>query len=668
MGGTLQKDVRAAAAAGKGLLADAREIIESARAGAYRAVNAALVQRNWLLGKRIAEEELKGERAEYGRGIVKELSEALTEEYGKGFDATNLYKFVEFFKAFPILDTLCIKSGGLLSWSHYRTLLQVNNVEAREWYKEEAGAETWSVRTLQRNISSQYYERTLLSQSKGAVKAEMQRLTSPLQDRLEFIKNPVVAEFLGLAQRTDFTESDLETRILDNLGKFLMELGKGYSFVGRQHRIHTEKEDYFVDLVFYNYLLKCFVLVDLKTSKITHQDVGQMDMYVRMFDEKRRGEGDNPTLGVILCADTDSDVARYSVLKGSEQLFASKYKLMLPSEEALRAEIEAQKAIFEAQHWTRTEARRDGGAEGGFCTKGQKGEKEGGEENPTRRRGDAEGEGMCVREEEVEWKGKMSHAKSAKSAKGKEKKLGWLDASCIRTIMGQAGEDERADLRRQEAQEWWSCDRGEYAWLASAEELQAALDMEPDGKGDCHFCQTWLRRSVTPIAPTKEARELARIILVEHRLPRDVETDALEVAMAAVAGVDLFVTSNDLNLGNAFVARRLAMTLYFASKGERDYDRLQIATPGQLLLNETPNPFDQELAEIRQKHHEECPGTLEEYAQYLSEKGRKAREEYLAKLEAWKTAGEAYCAEQARKRAAGVETMNPANRLEEVAG
>ena len=352
---------------GKDLLADARTIIEAARGVAYRAVNAALVQRNWLLGKRIAEEELEGKRAEYGRKVIGELAAKLTEEYGRGFSMPALYQFTEFYRAFPILYSLRIKSGDILSWTHYRILLQVKNGEARDWYKEEAGAETWSARTLQRNISSQYYERTLLSQAKGAVKAEMKRLTAPLQDRLEFIKNPVVAEFLGLAPRTDFTESDLETRILDNLGKFLMELGKGYAFVARQQRIHTEKEDYYVDLVFYNYLLKCFVLIDLKTSKITHQDVGQMDMYVRMFDERRRGEGDNPTLGIILCADTDSDVARYSVLKGSEQLFASKYKLMLPSEEELRAEIEAQKAIFEAQHGEEPHAaaRRRGGAEGG---------------------------------------------------------------------------------------------------------------------------------------------------------------------------------------------------------------------------------------------------------------------------------------------------------------
>ena len=195
-----------------------------------------------------------------------------------------------------------------------------------------------------------YYERTLLSQSKDAVRAEMVEITKPLQEKLEFIKNPVIAEFLGVKQDTSFTENDLETAILDNVRDFLMELGKGYAFVARQQHIHTEKEDYYIDLVFYNYILKCFVLIDLKTSKITHQDVGQMDMYVRMYDQLKRGEGDNPTLGIILCADTDSDIARYSMLHGSEQLFASKYKLLLPSEEELRAEIEAQKMFWIEQH------------------------------------------------------------------------------------------------------------------------------------------------------------------------------------------------------------------------------------------------------------------------------------------------------------------------------
>ena len=338
-------------AKGADLLTDARAIIDSARTSAYRAVNVALVYRNWLLGRRIAEDDLGGrDRAEYGKQVIGNLAAQLTALYGKGFDFGSLYKFMLFYRRFPILDSLCPKSGGLLGWSHYRTLLQVENREALFWYRDEAATETWSVRTLQRNIYSQYYERTLLSQNKDAVKAEMVRVTTPLQDRLEFIKNPVVAEFLGLSPRTDFTESDLETRILDNLGKFLMELGKGYAFVARQQHIQTEKADYFIDLVFYNYLLKCFVLIDLKTSKITHQDVGQMDMYVRMYDERKRSEGDNPTLGIILCSDTDSDIARYSMLHGSEQLFASKYKLLLPSEEELRAEIEAQKTFWIEQH------------------------------------------------------------------------------------------------------------------------------------------------------------------------------------------------------------------------------------------------------------------------------------------------------------------------------
>lgn len=263
---------------------------------------------------------------------------------------SSLYKYLRFYKTFPILDSLRPKSGNILSWTHYRVLLQVSEANVREWYLNEAASQTWSARTLQRNVSSQYYQRMLLSQHKDAVKAEMQKITSPLQERLEFIRNPVVTEFLGLSQNNDFTETKLETAILDNIQKFLMELGKGYAFVARQQHIQTEKEDYFIDLVFYNYILKCFVLVDLKTSKITHQDVGQMDMYICMYDSLKRTEGDNPTLGIILCADTDSDIAKYSIMHGNEQLFASKYILFLPTEEELRTEIEIQKQFFWEQH------------------------------------------------------------------------------------------------------------------------------------------------------------------------------------------------------------------------------------------------------------------------------------------------------------------------------
>ena len=333
------------------LATDLGSIIEQAKGVAYRAVDTVLVYRNWLLGKRIAEEELKGAaRAEYGKETMMQLSAALTAKYGKGFSFVSLYQFLAFFKKFPILNALRTKSGGVLGWYQYRTLLQVENPDAVRWYIDEAEAGTWSGRTLQRNISSQYYERTLLSQSKDAVRAEMVEITKPLQEKLEFIKNPVIAEFLGVKQDTSFTENDLETAILDNVRDFLMELGKGYAFVARQQHIHTEKEDYYIDLVFYNYILKCFVLIDLKTSKITHQDVGQMDMYVRMYDQLKRGEGDNPTLGIVLCSDTDSDIAKYSILHGNEQLFATKYRLCLPSDEELRKEIEVQKQIFVEQH------------------------------------------------------------------------------------------------------------------------------------------------------------------------------------------------------------------------------------------------------------------------------------------------------------------------------
>lgn len=334
------------------IISDMQSIIDASQSQALQAVNTALVQRNWLIGYRIAEEELNGsERAEYGVSVIKELSKELTKIYGKGFTKTNLYSFYSFYRYFPeIFHAPSGKSISMLSWTHYRCLIQVKDETARKWYEKEAYEQTWSARTLQRNIESQYYYRLLASQNPEPVKKEMQVLTAPYQaDKLEFIKNPVVAEFLGFSADESFTETQLESSIISNLQKFLMELGKGYAFVARQQHIKTEKEDYFIDLVFYNYILKCFVLIDLKTNRISHQDVGQMDMYIRMYDELKRGEGDNPTLGIVLCTETDEDIARYSVLHGNEQLFASKYKLYLPTEEELRAEIESQKAIFELQ-------------------------------------------------------------------------------------------------------------------------------------------------------------------------------------------------------------------------------------------------------------------------------------------------------------------------------
>lgn len=332
------------------LLAQATQLIEQARRTAYRQINETLVRRNWLLGKLIAEEELKGEnRAKYGAEVIKWLSKHLTAVYGKGFTKSNLYNFTRFYEMFPkIFHTVSGKSAILLSWSHYRTLIQELNDDARAWYEKEASEHNWSVRTLQRNISSQYYFRLLASQRKELVEQEMLQLTAPLQtpDPTEFIKNPVIGEFLGFTADSSFRESELEQSIIDNIEKFLLELGKGFAFVARQQYIHTEKEDYFIDLVFYNYILKCFVLIDLKTSKIRHQDVGQMDMYVRMYDELKRSKDDNPTIGLLLCDDTDEDIARYSVLHDNEHLFMSKYMTYMPTPEQLRAEIERQKAIY----------------------------------------------------------------------------------------------------------------------------------------------------------------------------------------------------------------------------------------------------------------------------------------------------------------------------------
>ena len=335
------------------IMNDMRKIIEGSQKTAHQAVNTILVQRNWLIGYRIASEELNGEdRADYGAEVIKKLSFELTKEFGKGYTKSNLYSFYSFYKTYPeIFQTPSGKSAILLSWSHYNVLLQVKDKIARDWYEKEAYEQTWSVRTLQRNISSQYYYRMLQTQNRNRVENEMKQLTADFQtDKLEFIKNPVIAEFLGLSSNTDFTESELESSILSNIQKFLMELGKGYAFVARQQHIKTEKQDYYIDLVFYNYILKCFVLIDLKTEKITHQDVGQMDMYIRMYDELKRSEGDNPTIGIVLCSDTDEDIARYSVMYGNEQLFASKYKLYLPTEEELRAEIETQKTMYYLQH------------------------------------------------------------------------------------------------------------------------------------------------------------------------------------------------------------------------------------------------------------------------------------------------------------------------------
>ena len=327
---------------------DAVSIVESCRNQAYHVINTSLVRRNWLLGRRISIEMLKGrDRADYGKQIVEVLSNNLTDKFGRGFSKSNLYSFLKFYECFPdIFQTPSGESSVTLTWSHYQVLLNVPFDKARAWYAKEASDQMWSVRVLKRNIATQYYDRILGHQVE---KTGMMKDEEDLS-KLEFIKNPVIAEFLGLPHDAALEETDLETAILDNLQKFLMEMGKGFAFVARQKHIRTAWDDYFIDLVFYNYILKCFVLVDLKSGKVTHQDVGQMDMYVRMFDERMVSEGDNPTLGIILCSETDEDIARYSILHDSDHLFMAKYRTCLPSEEDLRQEIEVQKRIFQMQH------------------------------------------------------------------------------------------------------------------------------------------------------------------------------------------------------------------------------------------------------------------------------------------------------------------------------
>ena len=351
----------------KTLYHDACTIIDQAQVVAYRSINDVIIKRNWLLGMRIQHDVLKDKRAEYGEQVVDNLSKSLTERYGRGYKKSNLYLFISFYQNHPdffhlvtgkflsyadgnIFQSVTGKYPLRLSWTHYSIILQEHSKEARHWYEQEAAREMWSTRALQRNVSSQYYHRLLQSQKKDAVRDEMKQLTAPLQDKLEYLKNPLVAEFLGFKNNTDYTESDLEQSIIDHLIPFLMELGKGFTLADRQKRIHTEKEDYYIDLVFYNYNLRCFVLVDLKTTKLRHQDVGQMDMYVRMYDEMMCPQGHNPTIGILLCADTDDDVAHYSMLNGNDQLYAAKYLTYMPTQEELRREIEQQKEFFRLQN------------------------------------------------------------------------------------------------------------------------------------------------------------------------------------------------------------------------------------------------------------------------------------------------------------------------------
>ncbi|SDQ02066.1 PDDEXK nuclease domain-containing protein [Ectopseudomonas guguanensis] len=329
------------------LLAELAELIRLARHQAVRAVDAIQVQTCWEIGRHIVEFEQGGQtRAAYGKQLLPALAKELAAEFGRGFDATNLRHMRAFFLAFPIRDALRRE----LSWTHYRTLLKVDSESARQWYMDEAAAQNWSTRALERQIGTLYYERLLASQDRAAVEQEAaSKLQALGKSPREFVRDPVLLEFLGLPNAGTMLEGELEQALIDQLQSFLLELGKGFAFVGRQQRISTESKDFYIDLVFYNYLLKCFVIFDLKRGELTHQDIGQMDMYVRMFDDLRRGPEDGPTVGIILCAQKDASVVRYSVLQGSEQLFASKYKLVLPSEEELRAELDRERARLAEQ-------------------------------------------------------------------------------------------------------------------------------------------------------------------------------------------------------------------------------------------------------------------------------------------------------------------------------
>ncbi len=329
------------------LLGALRQLIADSRQQVLRAVDVVQVQTCWHIGQHIVEFEQGGaQRAAYGRGLLVQLGQALTAEFGRGFEERNLRNMRAFYGAFPNWNAL----RSELSWTHYRLLLRVDSAEARQWYAQEAATQNWSTRALERQIGSLYYDRLLLSQDKAAVGAEAQANLAALEATPRaFVRDPVMLEFLGLPDTGRLLEATLEAALMDKLQHFLMELGKGFAFVARQQRISTETQDFYIDLVFYNYLLKCFVLIDLKTGPLTHQDVGQMDMYVRMYDDLRRVEGDNPTVGILLCGSKDHSVARYSVLNGSEQLFASKYRLILPSEEELRLELERDREGIEAQ-------------------------------------------------------------------------------------------------------------------------------------------------------------------------------------------------------------------------------------------------------------------------------------------------------------------------------
>ena len=329
------------------LFQDVCTIIERGRQQAYGSVSHIAIATYWNVGKRIVEEEQNGEkRAAYGIGLMKNLSESLVPVYGSNYSKRNLDYYRKFYLLFPDIQIVNARVHNL-EWTHVRRVLSVTNPEARLWYLTSASENMWSTRELDRNISSQYFERRLAAQLPTNAE-DLPTLSD--KDPQEYIKNPVVAEFMGFRRDSIYSESELEQALIDNLEKFILELGRGFAFVERQQHIVTQTSDFYIDLVFYNFKMKRFVIFELKTHRLTHQDIGQLDMYVRMYDDLVKGEDDLPTIGVLLCTDTDNTIARYSVLNDSDQLFAAKYMTYMPTEEELRREIEQQKEFYRLQH------------------------------------------------------------------------------------------------------------------------------------------------------------------------------------------------------------------------------------------------------------------------------------------------------------------------------
>ena len=324
---------------------DIRAIIINTRNTIYKAVNTGILEANWKIGRRIVEEEQAGaSRAEYGQRVINDLAEKLSVEFGRGFDARELRRYRQFYLLFPKWDALRPE----LTWTHYRTLIRVENERARLYYMNEAALQNWSTRALDSQIERLTYERILSSQNQLIVKEAEDAASRQAQlTPADIIKDPYVLDFLGLPSGVNFYEKDLEKALIDNLQQFLLELGRGFSFVSRQYRFKTDNENYYVDLVFYNFILKCFVLIDLKVGKLTYQDIGQMDFYTRYFEENIRTETDNPTIGIVLCTERDNTIVKYSVMNDSNQLFASKYKLYLLTEEELINELETSRKQIE---------------------------------------------------------------------------------------------------------------------------------------------------------------------------------------------------------------------------------------------------------------------------------------------------------------------------------